>query len=85
MASALRSRIGQTVLACLVAAMLGVPLGAALVAHADPEPPASGAPCAIDAAREAEPVQFHFWIGAFEFSLAIGGQAGFMVAFEGLR
>lgn len=85
MASALRSRIGQTGLACLLAATLGMPLGAALVAHADPQPPAADAPCGIEAVREAEPVQFRFWIGAFEFSLAIGGQAGFMVAFEGLR
>ncbi len=85
MAAALRSRIGQTVLACLLAATLGMPLGAALVPHADPALPPADAACAVEAAREAEPVRVRFWIGAFEFSLAIGGQAGFMVAFEGLR
>ena len=87
MASALRSRIGHTVLACLRAAALGMPLGAALVAHADPEPVVADAACASEAAPEPEPepVRFRFWIGAFEFSLAIGGNAGFMVAFEGLR
>ncbi len=87
MASALRSRIGQTVLTCLLAASLAMPLGAALVTHADPQPPLAGAGCGGAAVTDAgtEPVRFRFWIGAFEFSLALGGDAGFTLAFEGLR
>lgn len=86
MASALRFRIAHTLLACLLAATLGIPLGAALVAHGDPAPAAEAA-CSTAPTPDAdpEPVRFHFWIGAFEFSLAIGGEAGFAVAFEGLR
>jgi hypothetical protein len=86
MASALRSRMCHTVVASLLAVALGMPVGAARVAHADPEPPVADTACE-DAAAEPglEPVRFRFWIGAFEFSLAIGGQAGFMLAFEGLR
>jgi hypothetical protein len=84
MASAFRHRIGQTVIGCLLAVTLGLPLGAALVAHADPEPPAAAA-CVSEGAAQPEPVRFRFWIGSFEFSLSLGGYAGFALAFEGLR
>ncbi len=87
MASTLRSRLGPLVLACVlacpVAAPIAMPLGAGLVAHADPEPVPAEWSCATAAAPE--PVRFRFWIGAFEFSLALGGEAGFTLAFEGLR
>ena len=86
MASALRSRIGPTLLACVLAAALGVPLGAALIGAADPGTPRATAACAsVESEAAPDPVRFRFWIGAFEFSLALGGQAGFTLAFEGLR
>lgn len=85
MASAIHHRISRTLLALLLAAVVGMPLGAAFVSHADPDPgpPVAGSACGGE--RAPDPVRFRFWIGSFEFSLSIGGQAGFALAFEGLR
>ena len=83
MASAFHHRIGRTLLALLLAAVVGMPLGAAFISHGDPAASVAGAACASEPAPD--PVRFRFWIGSFEFSLSIGGQAGFALAFEGLR
>jgi hypothetical protein len=83
MASAIHHRIGRTLLPLLLAAVIGMPLGAAFISHGDPAAPVAGTACGGDPAPD--PVRFRFWIGSFEFSLSIGGQTGFALAFEGLR